>query len=300
MDEKQIPARLPTQVVKLQYQNKAEAIKELHAKQKNILWSLFLGLIVGAFGVILPLIFFFLSGLLIPEWKGAAKNGWIDCFVVGKVWLSPLVVMAVIAFCTAFRRIAHTDIVTVLGVFIGAMVSTGCAIMGLISMPIPAGPLLLVPLYTATWYSYKAFQLISRASFKLRYYVFAILATIPFWVMSVISSMQIYDKLPTTSPQGCFVVTAAGRGHRRFVGPFCETEHDGQLQLANAQLMILWAFEKRWEHNYPRSHRMFRTMYNCIGPMVAAKIRSPWMADLVYVAIKPVEWMARICVGKDC
>ena len=163
-------------------------------------------------------------------------------------------------------------------------------------MPIRTGPLLLVPLYTAIWYSYKAFQLISRASIKLRYYVFAILATIPFWIMSVISSTQIYDKLPTTQPQGCFVVTAAGRGHRRFVGPFFETEHDGQLQLAHAQLMALWEFEKKWEQKFPHSHRIFRSVYNCVGPRIASRIRSTWMADVVYVAIKPVEWMARLCV----
>jgi hypothetical protein len=43
----------------------------------------------------------------------------------------------------------------------------------------------------------------------------------------------------------------------------------------------------------PRSHRRFRCFYNFIGPVVASRVTSPFIADAAYLAIKPVEIVAR-------
>ena len=39
-------------------------------------------------------------------------------------------------------------------------------------------------------------------------------------------------------------------------------------------------------------HRPLRGLYDRVGPSLAAGLTSPWLADLAYVALKPLEWMA--------
>ena len=78
----------------------------------------------------------------------------------------------------------------------------------------------------------------------------------------------------------------------RSVGPFFEIEHCGQTRRANQQLITLWQFENLWREKFPRSHQVFRRGYNRLGPRLAAKIRSPWRADLIFLALKPGEWLA--------
>ena len=153
----------------------------------------------------------------------------------------------------------------------------------------------LFPGLAAISYFVVAFGLIRESHVKLRYYFLSVLTAIPFWIYSYFEAHRIYSGLPDKAPQGCFVVTAAARGHRQIVGPFYETEHDGVLVLANLQLITLWEFERRWQKNFPYTHRLFRKIYNHIGPRVAARIHSPMLADVVYVLLKPVEWIASVC-----
>jgi hypothetical protein len=97
-------------------------------------------------------------------------------------------------------------------------------------------------------------------------------------------------------PGGCFVVTAAGCGHRRFVGPFFEIQRHGRRIQVNQQLITLRQFEDLWRQRAPHSHRCCRFLYNRLGPAMAAQIRSPWLADLAYAAIKPAELAARLAI----
>jgi hypothetical protein len=57
----------------------------------------FRGFMLSFAVVILPLIFFFLSSLLEPDWKGACHHGWLDCFIPGKLALTPLALLATAA-----------------------------------------------------------------------------------------------------------------------------------------------------------------------------------------------------------
>src|SRR5256885_2083545 len=42
-------------------------------------------------GVLLPIGYFGLSTIMCPDWKGGCANGWIDCFILGKLTLLPIV-----------------------------------------------------------------------------------------------------------------------------------------------------------------------------------------------------------------
>jgi hypothetical protein len=251
--------------------------------------------------VVLPLFFFFVSSLMTPEWKGACHYGWVDCFIMGKLALTPFVLVATAALyrLEVLREKNPVGRWLVLGIFLGAIISTACLGFGLVClfnrdtwMP------MLVPAYVAVWYSIRAVLLVKKSTLKSDNYFWALLGTVPFWLASWFWSRQIFQSLPD-NPPNCFVVTAAGCGHHNFVGPFFELEHGGATRRANQQLITLWQFEKLWRKKFPRSHQNFRRGYNWLGPMVASRIRSPWLADVMFIALKPVEWFASFCLRKN-
>ncbi len=113
----------------------------------------------------------------------------------------------------------------------------------------------------------------------------SLLARVPF-------AKRFYDALPTESPRGygdCFVVSAAAMGHPRFVGSSADPQSGRRV---NGQLLRLWALEQRLASSRPVAHRCLRRCYDIVGPVMARRIRSPYVADAVYVALKPLEWLA--------
>src|SRR5437868_5350423 len=70
----------------------------LPALKRRPPWGYFMAVFVSFIGIILPLFVFVLSGALVPDWKGGATHGWIDCFHQGKFVLGPLVLWATVAF----------------------------------------------------------------------------------------------------------------------------------------------------------------------------------------------------------
>ena len=89
------------------------------------------------------------------------------------------------------------------------------------------------------------------------------------------------------------------RGHTTVVGPWLRVTHCGEDRDANQQLRTLWLLEDLWTSRMPRSHARFRRFYNVIGPVVASCITAPFLADLAYLAIKPIEIMARGILKKE-
>ncbi len=250
---------------------------------------------VALFGVVLPLFIFFFSAFLVPEWKGGCDHGWIDCFYLGKLALTPLVLWATGALYALENRMAQlVNHSIVLGLFTGAIVAFLCFVFGLATtIGQPSGIMLwlLVPFYIAVWHGVRAAQWMKNSGIGPRSYLLAVCGSIPFWIGSVIWSRRIYESLPNNPPD-CFVVTAAARGHVSFVGPFFEINHGGRRRKANQQLITLWQFEALWRGHAPRSHALFRRVYNRLGPAVARRITSPGMADIVHFTIKPVEFVA--------
>jgi len=117
--------------------------------------------------------------------------------------------------------------------------------------------------------------------------------SLPLWLASWLWSRSLYMSLPSDEP-GCFIVTAAGHGHAALVGRNIRIERNGRSLLVNQQLITFWQFENLWRNFAPRSHRIFRCAYNRVGPVIAALIKSPWLADLTYLAIKPLELLAKL------
>lgn len=256
-----------------------------------------LAFLAAIFGIIVPALVFGFSAFLTPEWKGGCPHGWWDCFHLGKLALAPVVVWSLISFyvveiCRPTPPLARDF---VLGLFLGCMVAGGCFLYGVLTLSGDSAQMmvcLIVPFYTAVWYGIRLVQAHQRARPKPVWYLVYLLGSLPFWIGGLLWSRRIFASLPTTPPE-CFVVTAASRGHERLVGPFTTTIHCGQPRIANHQLIALWNFERLWRGRWPQSHRWFRSLYNRIGPAVARRINSPWKADLVYLALKPVEWLAR-------
>jgi hypothetical protein len=107
-------------------------------------------------------------------------------------------------------------------------------------------------------------------------------------------AMRFFASLPVERPPGygdCFVVSAAAQGHRHIV----RSEYDDHLgRTVNRQWHTLRAFENHLVKHQPTFHRRLRHLYNHIGPPIATCIRSPFVADLMYLLLKPIEWLARL------
>jgi hypothetical protein len=113
------------------------------------------------------------------------------------------------------------------------------------------------------------------------------------WRWGLRLAMIEYSKLPTQPPSGCYVVTAASRGHPWWVG-------SGRLPVAggarrvNQQTRYLKAAELALAVACPRLHRRLRSFYDRVGPRWASRLRHPLAADTAYTMLKPAEWMARL------
>ena len=103
------------------------------------------------------------------------------------------------------------------------------------------------------------------------------------WAFAIVQAKDYYEALPLSRPS-CFVVEAAARGHARFVRSW-----DCGGRPVTRQLIALKAAEFRLAQAAPRLHRTLRRIYNRVGPPLARVVRSPWAADLAYLALKPVE-----------
>ncbi|WP_420831467.1 DUF6688 family protein [Paenibacillus sacheonensis] len=89
---------------------------------------------------------------------------------------------------------------------------------------------------------------------------------------------------------GHYLCTVAARGHRRLVKPLRAGIRHGEPITVNRQLLIANAFENVLEQHMPASHRMIRRLYDSWGYPVSRHIRSQLAADVVYLAMKPLEW----------
>ena len=51
------------------------------------------------------------------------------------------------------------------------------------------------------------------------------------------------------------------------------------------------AFEQLLEEHTPRFHRALRNFYDTYGYPVSRHIRTPLSADIIYLIMKPLEWL---------
>lgn len=261
-------------------------------------WRLFLiGIPKVLVGIYVPLWVFVFSAVLAPEWKGAAKLGWVSCFCVGKLVLLPWVLWALAGFYAVevWQVVNRNRPWIVLGYFQGAVVASVCLLSGyewLFKRYDPILWWLAVPAYVAAYFTLRTVQLVRESNTSPWTLLKAWLAGIPLWSGAVYYSWRTFSQLPDEAPKGCFIVTAAARGHAQLVGPFVPHARHGLVRPVNRQLLIFWEFEQRWQARSPQSHRAFRAVYNVVGRRLARCLCSPWLADTAYLALKPAEWFA--------
>jgi len=92
-------------------------------------------------------------------------------------------------------------------------------------------------------------------------------------------------------PADChYLCTVAARGHRSLVRPLRLGKRAGVTIIVNRQLAVANAFEDLLHERFPRFGRLARRTYDRLARPICQHLRSPWISDLVYLAMKPLEW----------
>lgn len=93
-----------------------------------------------------------------------------------------------------------------------------------------------------------------------------------------------------------YLCTVAAGGHAGIVKPLRMGERHGHRVVVNRQLCIANAFEQILEERVPRFHHLVRNVYDTCGLPVARLIRTKFVADVVYLCMKPFEWIFLIVI----
>jgi putative membrane protein len=88
-----------------------------------------------------------------------------------------------------------------------------------------------------------------------------------------------------------YLCTVAAGGHKKIVKPIRRGIRHGHEVIVNRQLCIANAFEQILEEKTPRFHKLVRGVYDRYGFPVARLIKSKWIADIIYIMMKPLEWI---------
>ena len=88
-----------------------------------------------------------------------------------------------------------------------------------------------------------------------------------------------------------YLCTVAAGGHKKIVKPIRRGIRHGHEVIVNRQLCIANAFEQILEEKTPRFHKLVRGIYDRYGFPIARLIKSKWMADIIYILMKPLEWI---------
>lgn len=88
-----------------------------------------------------------------------------------------------------------------------------------------------------------------------------------------------------------YLCTVAAGGHRKLVKPLRSGIRHGHHVVVNRQLLVANAFEQIISDRLPRTHQMIRSFYDHYGFDLAKRIKTRWAADLVWILMKPLEWV---------
>lgn len=88
-----------------------------------------------------------------------------------------------------------------------------------------------------------------------------------------------------------YLCTVAAGGHEKLVKPIRLGERHGHQVIVNRQLCVANAFEQILEERTPRFHKKVRHFYDTYGLPIARLIHSPYVADAIYMLMKPLEWL---------
>lgn len=88
-----------------------------------------------------------------------------------------------------------------------------------------------------------------------------------------------------------YLCTVSLRGHRKLVRPIRYGIRKGERIVVNRQLCVANAFEQLLMEKTPRLHKAIRNFYDTYGYPISRHINHAWSADLVYLIMKPLEWV---------
>ena len=121
------------------------------------------------------------------------------------------------------------------------------------------------------------------------------------WLRSVWGPVEVFTRtcgstfstIPVTvvEPHGHYLCTVAAGGHPWIVRPIRTGRRRGRAIVVNRQLAIANAFEDLLHERWPRFGAAARSFYDRWGLPLSRVIRTRWMADVVYLAMKPLEWL---------
>ena len=96
---------------------------------------------------------------------------------------------------------------------------------------------------------------------------------------------------PPVMYKGHYLCTVAVNGHSKIVKPTRLGIRQGTKITVNRQLCIANAFEQIIEEKTPKLHKLIRYIYDKYGYPISKHITTPFRADIVYVIMKPLEWL---------
>lgn len=96
---------------------------------------------------------------------------------------------------------------------------------------------------------------------------------------------------PSIEADQHYLCTVGAQGHRKLVKPLRQGLRHGKPVIVNRQLLIANAFEDLLAERLPKTHRFIRQVYDRYGYPFAKHIKWAWQADLIYLLMKPAEWL---------
>lgn len=96
---------------------------------------------------------------------------------------------------------------------------------------------------------------------------------------------------PPLDYDGHYLCTVAAEGHKKIVKPLRDGQRQNYRITVNRQLCVANAFEQILEEKTPHFHRVIRHFYDTHGLPLAKMIKTKFSADLIYLLMKPLEWL---------
>lgn len=96
---------------------------------------------------------------------------------------------------------------------------------------------------------------------------------------------------PPVQYEGHYLCTVALKGHKKLVRPTRIGIRHGVKIIVNRQLCVANAFEQLIEEKAPGFHRVIRHIYDKYGYPLSKHITTSYRADIVYILMKPLEWL---------
>lgn len=93
-----------------------------------------------------------------------------------------------------------------------------------------------------------------------------------------------------------YLFTLAAGGHHKLAKPLRSGIRHGRRKVVNRQLLVANALEQVICGRLPHTHRVIRGFYDHYGFDLAKRIRTKWAADIVWILMKPLEWVFRTVI----